>query len=126
MDKIFLEEKLVAIHVRSFPQGTTPVSSPLDALQLLTMKRKKGETAKLHRHIPKRRVTEVLQECLIVITGKVRYDFFDVEKRCFKKVFVRSGEAILILGVAHEVHFLEDSEVYELKNGPYIEDKVSL
>ena len=126
MDKIFLAEKLVAIHLRSFPQGTSAVSSPEDALQVLTMKRKKGEVAKLHRHIPKKRVTETLQECLIVMRGEVRYDLFDADKRRFREVIVRAGEAMLTLGVAHEVHFLEDAEAYELKNGPHSEDKVSL
>mgnify|MGYP001571634378 CR=1 FL=1 len=89
----------------------------------MTLKRAKGDVAKAHRHIPKKRVTRVLQECLIVIKGTIRYDLFDTKKKCFKRVLVRAGEAMLILGVAHSVHFLEDSLVYELKNGPFIDDK---
>jgi len=123
MDQIFLGRKLVAIRVRTFKTGTSPVSSPVGPLQLMTMKREKGSIAKAHRHIPKKRVTEMLQECLIVIKGKIRYDLFDARKRVFRKVVVRKGEAMLILNVAHAVHFLEDSLVYELKNGPFINDK---
>ena len=124
MDKIFLNKKLVAIHARQFPD--TPmvsVNDPQGALQLLTMKRGKGEVVKAHTHIPTRRTTETLQECLIVIKGSVRYDFFDESGTCFKKVVVKEGEAMLILGVALSVEFLEDSCVYELKNGPFLEDK---
>lgn len=123
MDKIFLNKKLITIRVRTFPDGTNPVSSPDGALQLMTMKRPKGHVARAHRHIPRKRVTNVLQECLIVIKGKIRYDLFDAKGKCFKKVVVKGGEAMLILGAAHAVHFLEDSLVYELKNGPFIDDK---
>ncbi len=123
MDKILLNEKLVAVRVHDFPDGTNPVSSPDGALQLMTMKRPKGHIAKAHRHIPKERTTKTLQECLIVVKGKIRYDLFDETGKCFKEVEVGKGEAMLILGVAHAVHFLEDSLVYELKNGPFIDDK---
>src|SRR3989338_3635729 len=124
MDKIFLDEKLVAVHVRSFPDGkTTPVSALDGALQVLIMKRTKGDVAKAHRHIPKTRTTEVLQECLVVVKGKIQYDFFDEAGKLFKESVVREGEAMLVLGGAHAVQFLEDSLVYELKNGPFIDDK---
>ena len=124
MDKIFLGSKLVAVRVRRFPNAhTTAVSSPGGALQLLLMKRAKGSIARAHRHIHKKRVTKLLQECLIVIKGKIRYELFDAKNRCFRRVLVRPGEAMLILNVAHAVSFLEDSLVYELKNGPFLDDK---
>lgn len=125
MDKIFLGKKLVAIHMRQFPQseGTIPFSSHDGALQCMTMKRPKGHIAHAHRHIPKKRVTRLLQECLVVLKGKVRFDLFDRSKKCFRRVVVRPGEAMLILDVPHALHFLEDSLAFELKNGPYIDDK---
>ena len=127
MDKIFLGKKLVAIRVRRFPGAkTTPVSSPDGALQFLLMKRTTGDVARLHRHIPKKRVTRTLQECLIVIKGKIRCDLYGAGRKRLRSVFVRADEAILILGGAHEVHFFKDSLVYELKNGPYMNDKKML
>lgn len=124
IEKVFLGEKLVAVHVRGFPDAKVmPISSEDGALQLMTMKRAKGDIAKAHRHIPKKRETNILQECLIVIKGSVRYDLFNEAGKCFKEVLLEAGEAMLILGVGHAVHFLEDSLVYELKNGPFIDDK---
>ncbi|KKW12495.1 MAG: hypothetical protein UY50_C0006G0010 [Parcubacteria group bacterium GW2011_GWA2_49_9] len=125
MQKIFLGKKLVAIKasLKSVRDGTHPLSLPDDALQIMTMKRPKSYVAKAHRHIPKRRITELLQECLIVVKGKVRFDLFDSREKLFKKVLVREGEAMLILEVAHEVRYLEDTLAYELKNGPFIDDK---
>lgn len=124
-EQIFLGKKLVALKtsLTRVKDGTHPVSSHGDALQIMTMKRPKSYVAKAHRHIPKRRVTKLLQECLIVVKGKVRFDLFDSHGKLFKKVLVREGEAMLVLEVAHEVHYLEDTLAYELKNGPFIDDK---
>ena len=123
MDRIIHNGKLVAVHVRRFPEKTTPVCAPTEALQLILMNRPKGDIAKAHRHLPKKRITNMLQECLIVMKGRIRYDLFDARKRCFKKIIVKEGEAMFISAVGHAVHFLEDSLVYELKNGPFIDDK---
>lgn len=125
MLKIFLGKKLVAIKatLTGVREGTHPLSSPDDALQLMTMKRAKGHIAKAHRHIPAKRETKLLQECLIVIKGKIRIDLFDTKNRCFKKVVVKEGEAMIILDTAHEVHYVEDTLAYELKNGPFLDDK---
>ena len=125
MQKIFLGKKLVAIKasLRSVREGTHPLSSPNDALQIMTMKRAKGYIAKAHNHVPARRETKLLQECLVVIKGKIRLDLHDAQKHCFKKVIVKEGEAMLILDTAHEVRYLEDTLAYELKNGPFIDDK---
>jgi cupin fold WbuC family metalloprotein len=124
MDRLFFGKKLVAVRVRRFPNApTTSVSAPESALQLLLMRRAKGSVARAHRHIPQERKTDVLQECIVVVKGKLRYDFFDDAGKFFRGVEVAAGEAMLVLGVAHAVEFLEDSLVYELKNGPFIEDK---
>lgn len=123
MDKIFLGKKLVAIRVRRAPRGVMPVTAHTDALQLLTINRKKGEIVLPHRHLPRRRVTNILQECLVVVRGRIRVELYDGAGRVFRRVAVRAGEALILLGVPHAVHFLEDSFVYETKNGPFVEDK---
>lgn len=123
MDKILENGKVVAIRVRRAPRGVAPVTAPTDALQLLTINRKKGEIVNPHRHLPHRRVTNLLQECLMVVRGRIRVVLYDGAGRVFQRVVVRGGEALILLGVAHAVHFLEDSLVYETKNGPFVEDK---
>lgn len=123
MDKILLNKKVVAIRVRRASRGIMPVTAPANALQLLTILRKKGEVVLPHRHLPRRRVTNVLQECLVVVRGRIRVVLYNGAGRVFRRVTIRGGEELILLGVAHAVHFLEDSFVYELKNGPFIDDK---
>ena len=123
MEKIVHKGRLVALRVRRFPNGTRGLTSPKDALQLLSQKRAKGHIVVPHRHIPKKRTTRLLQEGLVVIKGKLRVDLYDEQKNCFRRFLVRTSEAVVLLGVAHAIHFLEDSLVYEFKNGPFIDDK---
>lgn len=127
MEEFFIAGKRVAIRVRQFKDGSVPVTAPSDALQLLTIKRRKGEVVVPHRHLPRKRVTKILQEGLVVMSGRIRVDLYDrAQKKCVRRIVVRKGEAIVLLGVPHAVHFLEDSLVYESKNGPFVEDKVPL
>ena len=103
--------------------GSVPVTSPEEALQLLTLKQPKGQLIAPHIHVPHRRETDVLQECLIVLRGKLLVSFFDENEKAFAHVELAEGEACLTLSGPHSVEFLEDSEIIEIKNGPFFDDK---
>jgi cupin fold WbuC family metalloprotein len=126
MEKILHQGKVVALKISAIPPGTTPVTAPEEALQVLTLKYPKGRLVAAHRHEPHRRETEVLQECLVVISGKLRISFFDDEGHALAHVELVAGEACITLSGPHSVEFLEDSEVIELKNGPFFDDKKPL
>lgn len=125
MDKIFLGDKLAALRicVSKCRRGSHPISEPSAALQVLTLKHPKGHFVRPHQHIPKKRVTRILQECLVVIRGKIRIELFDSKNRCAKGFFVNSGEAAVLFGAPHALRYLEDTEIIEVKNGPFIDDK---
>jgi hypothetical protein len=104
--------------------GSMPVMPPEAALQVLTLKHPKGRRVTPHLHVPHRRETDILQECLVVIRGKLRITFFDEEDgSAFAHIDLSSGETCVTLSGPHGVEFLEDSEVIEVKNGPFIDDK---
>ncbi|MCR4276194.1 MAG: hypothetical protein NUV90_02325 [Candidatus Parcubacteria bacterium] len=123
MEKILHNGKLVALKINAFADGSIPMTSPEEALQVMTLKHPKGRHVTPHRHVPHRRETNVLQECLVVISGKLRISFFENDEEAFTHVDIAAGEACLTLSGAHGVEFLEDSEVIEVKNGPFIDDK---
>jgi hypothetical protein len=105
------------------PEGSVPTTSPDEALQILTLKYEKGRIAAPHYHVPHQRVTEGLQECFIVMKGKIRVFFFDAEGKDSVYSDFSQGEACLSLSGPHAIKFLEDSEVIEAKNGPFYDDK---
>ena len=123
MDTFFIGKKLAAIRVRSFPNGTVPVQAHESALQCLTQRRPKGHRVLPHRHVPQKRTTSILQEALVVVSGKIRVSLFDAKGKLASKFVVQKGEAVVLLGAAHAVDFLETSTLFEFKNGPFLEDK---
>lgn len=124
MEKILHNGKLVALKISAFADGSIPMTSSEEALQVLTLKHPKGRLVAPHIHKPHKRETNILQECLVVIIGKLRVSFFDEEDRTsVTQIDLISGETCIILAGPHSVEFLEDSEVIEIKNGPFFDDK---
>lgn len=124
MEKIFYKGILIGIRVSSFPNGSVPRTEPYEGLGLLTLKHPKTTYLKAHVHLPKKRITTRLQECFIVKKGKVRIDLYGLDKKFFKYIYLKAGEAFIALNGGHGFRFLEDSELWETKNGPFKEDKV--
>ena len=65
-----------------------------------------------------------MQECIIVKKGKIRVDLYGPDKKMFKKVVLKTGDLLILLNGGYGIHILEDAEMIELKNGPFVEDKV--
>lgn len=105
------------------PVGSKPASDSSHSLQILTINQPKNATVKPHRHLPTKRHTLFLQECLIVKKGKIRIDLYGPTNQKVKSVFLKEGQAFITISGGHGVHFLEDSQVYEIKNGPFKDDK---
>ncbi|MDO8522310.1 MAG: hypothetical protein Q7S08_03420 [bacterium] len=126
MEKILHKGKLVAIRIKSMPAGSVPMTPPEGAIQVLTLKHKKGASAEPHTHRAHKRVTHTLQECLVVISGLVRVSLYDGKGKAFRRFRVAAGETCVILSGIHGVEYLKNSEVIEIKNGPFIDDKKML
>lgn len=126
MEKIIYKNTLIAIWVKKLKNGPVPLTDPRQPLQVLTHKRRAGKYTKAHAHAPKKRITQRLQECLVVLKGKIKVDLYDSKNKFFKSIYVSSGEAVIFMGGGHAVHILENTELIEVKNGPFMEDKVML
>lgn len=123
MEKIIHNGTLVAVLIRKFENGITPLSDSDQPLQVLIHKREKGSYTKAHLHRPKERMTKTLQECLVVLKGRIKIDFYTIEKNIFKSIEASGGEVIIFISGGHAVHILENSEIVEVKNGPFVEDR---
>ena len=115
---------MIAIRFKRFKSGPMPITDPKEPLQLVAFKHPKGKYTKGHFHKPRKRVTQRLQECLVMIKGKIKIDLFGSDKKFFKSLYLSTGEAVILMNGGHGVHVLKDSEIIEVKNGPFVEDKV--
>jgi cupin fold WbuC family metalloprotein len=124
MEEIFCNKALVCVIVRKVKNGTTPITNSKEPLQLIAHKHSKNTYIKGHVHSPKKRTTKKLQECISVIKGKIKVRLFSSNKKFLKNVYLSAGQVILLIDGGWSVEALENSEFVEIKNGPFIEDKV--
>ena len=123
MQKIFYKKTLVGIKIISLLKKTVPVTDDKEPIQVLTLKHPKGTYLVAHTHTERKRVANRTQECLIVKKGKIKIDLYGPDKKFFKYVYLKEGQMFLLLHGGYGIHMKEDSELFEVKNGPYIEDK---
>ena len=124
MEKIIYNNTLLAIVFKKFKSGAVPLTDPLEPLQVLVHKRQRGKYTKAHMHKPAQRITQKLQECLVVMKGKIKIDLYAPDKKFFKSTYLSLHEIVIFMNGGHAVHLLKDSEIVEVKNGPFVEDKV--
>lgn len=90
--------------------------------QLGYMKRPKGYIIKPHIHNEIKRSVTLTQEVLFVKTGKVKVNFYDNEKTFKESTILEKGDIILLAAGGHGFEMLEQSELIEVKQGPYSGD----
>ena len=116
-------DKLLHIVVRKddIVSGRTEVVSEEHFIQCALLNMEKDKTFKPHKHIWKNRTRDVIaQESWVVIQGKVRCTFFDIDDNIIEEPILNSGDASFTLYGGHTYEILEeDTLVYEYKTGPY-------
>jgi len=87
--------------------------------QLGYMKRSEGYAIPPHVHNPVTREVEFTNEVLFIKSGRVRVDFYDDEHNYLESHVLQSGDVILLAHGGHGFQMLEESEIIEVKQGPY-------
>ncbi|MGM0588338.1 MAG: hypothetical protein ACQETE_07995 [Bacteroidota bacterium] len=91
--------------------------------QLAYMKREKGYVIDPHYHNLVPREVTYTQEVLFIKSGKVLVDFYDNAQNHIKSTTVEEGDVILLATGGHGFTMLEESEIIEVKQGPYMGDE---
>jgi cupin fold WbuC family metalloprotein len=126
MEKIYSKvnpNKLLHIVVRKnkLKTGRIDVVPADNFIQCATLKMENGKTFPPHKHIWKERTRNVIaQESWIVIQGKVKCHFYDLDDTIITEPILEPGDASFTLEGAHTYTILQDNTlVYEYKTGPY-------
>jgi cupin fold WbuC family metalloprotein len=91
-------------------------------IQCATLKMEKGKTILPHKHLYRDRhyPQQIAQESWIVIKGKVKCKFYDLDDKVIATPILNEGDASFTLHGGHTYEILEeDTIVYEYKTGPY-------
>ena len=90
--------------------------------QLGYMKYEKGKLIQPHIHKTIERKIYSTQEVLFLKKGRLKVDFYDEKHQCFLSKILFSGDVILLSSGGHGFEVLEDIEMIEVKQGPYLEE----
>lgn len=126
MDKITHAGKLIALILRSeesFP-GVRFFTPPQFSQQLGFLEHKAGHRIQPHTHNSVRREVVNTQEVLFIRRGKVKIYLYTDERRFLKDVILNKGDVILLASGGHGLEILEDAEMIEVKQGPYLDEMV--
>ncbi len=93
-------------------------SPPDFSQQIGLIHRKANYVVPLHKHNEISREVLRTQEVLVVRTGSCEITLQKDSIR--EKVILRSGDSILLASGAHEIRFIEDTQLLEIKQGPYL------
>ena len=125
IDKITNKNIILAIIIRAdFQKEGIEFFTPDNfSQQLGYMKREKGYIINPHTHnIVPRNIT-LTQEVLYIKKGTVRVDFYEKDQTYLKSTIVKTGDVILLADGGHGFEMLEESEMIEVKQGPYLEEE---
>ena len=87
--------------------------------QLAYMNRPQGYVIAPHVHNAVPREVQFTKEVLFIKTGKVRVDFYDDNQRYLESRILNPGDVVLLAFGGHGFEMLEESEIIEVKQGPY-------
>ncbi|SKB93647.1 cupin domain-containing protein [Daejeonella lutea] len=124
IQKIICQGRELAIILRaSFKTEGIEFFTPSDfSQQLGYMNRPEGYVIPPHVHNPVAREVQYTKEVLFIKSGKVRVDFYDDNQNYLESHVLSTGDVILLAFGGHGFEMLEETEMIEVKQGPYAGD----
>jgi hypothetical protein len=125
IEKILHNEQLISIIIKSqfHSEGIKFFTPDEFSQQLAYMNREKGYIIPPHVHNLVEREVNLTQEVLFIKSGKVRVDYYDDDKNYLESRMLNPGDVVLLASGGHGFYMCEDSEIIEVKQGPYNGDK---
>lgn len=101
-------------------EGLSFYSDEKDFIQVGTWKYNSGKELLAHKHNIVPRNSDITQEVIYVKKGKLLAKIYDLNNAFLEEHEMRSGDCMIMLRGGHSYTILEDdTEVLEVKNGPY-------
>lgn len=122
IENVYYQRKLIGIVFRK--------NIPLSGVKFFTKKdnpfqigfhqREKGVSLNPHiHHLANPLIIDQIQEILFVLRGKIRVNFYSATGKPITEKILSTDDSVLLMDEGHGVDFLENSRVFEVKQGPY-------
>lgn len=115
----------IICHRKNFDELRKDIVTPNNELQVAMLLLPVGTTFRAHKHInkPVNEQPRPAQESWVVISGKVKVTFYDLDNTVLEERELMPGDCSITLAGGHNYEALEVSEIYEFKTGPYYGQK---
>ncbi|MBW4627279.1 MAG: hypothetical protein KME49_17675 [Brasilonema octagenarum HA4186-MV1] len=125
MEQIIYHDQLLAVIISNkFDKPGIHFFTPNElSQQLAYMRHPKGKIIQPHVHNPVPREVLYTQEVLFIKRGKLRVDFYNDQQKYLESRMLESGDVILLVTGGHGFEVLEEIEMIEVKQGPYLGDR---
>ena len=121
IENIKHKEKILSIIIRkNYKAKGIEFFTPDDfSQQLAYMHREKDYVIATHVHNVVQRDVQLTQEVLVIKSGKVRVDYYDDDRNYIESRVLLEGDVVLLASGGNGFEMLDDSEILEIKQGPY-------
>jgi mannose-6-phosphate isomerase-like protein (cupin superfamily) len=116
-------ELAVIIRASYVREGITFLTPNEYSQQLGYMNRRAGHRIPAHIHNAVPRSVTYTREVLFVKSGRLRVDLYGDDGQYAESCILNAGDVILLAAGGHGFEMLEDTEMIEVKQGPYTGDQ---
>jgi len=116
-------ELAVILRASYVREGITFLTPNDYSQQLGYMHRRAGYRIPAHIHNSVPRSVTYTREVLFVKSGRLRVDFYGDDRQYVESCILNAGDVILLASGGHGFEMLEDTEMIEVKQGPYAGDQ---
>lgn len=113
------KELALIIRARYQADGIEFFTNDAYSQQVGCMNRPQGYVIPPHVHNSVAREVHFTKEVLFIRSGKLRVDFYSDTQDYLESAVLHQGDVILLAFGGHGFEILEDSDIIEVKQGPY-------
>ncbi len=122
IERIEDKGELLALIARSYFKANNLdfITENHHSFQIGFHNKKKGSRARAHFSLPFKELKNLIPNKIYYVkNGNIGVDIYDNNNKKVIYVTLNEGDLIVFISGAHGVDFLKDSEVIEIKQGPY-------
>lgn len=121
-----IEELAIIVYRGDYSRGVQFITPRNFPLQWGLIKYEKGEFAKSHIHPDVERKIIHDQEMIHIEKGSILLRIFNLEKELYATKILKAGDSAFFIQGGRGWEALEDTELFEVKQGPFVENKIVL
>ena len=124
IETVMSGQETLALIIRSgfSASGLHFLTPPEFPQQLAVMRHPQGKTIRRHTHNPVSRQIIQTQEVLMVRRGSVKVTLYNSGHELVAAPILEAGDVILLCGGGHGLEMLAETDILEVKQGPYVGD----